>query len=288
LTELEKEIIYTLKKYPQYSSRFIATLIGCHHSTVDSVKIKYINCVNKLQLLQDIIAPKLVNNIKFIGDGIITSDHHCPAVNLEMVDYVIEASKEFGIKRLFDIGDFFNFDALSMFAKKMGGDEALPSIKEELKIGYEVLKKYSEVFDEIYLLKGNHENRFEKAVNNSLSFSIIIDSLKLEKVKIIENYYIYLDKIRFTHPKSYSQIKMSVANRLTLKHMESVFVAHGHFGTWGFASNGLPTGDIPCMTDSERINYSSGSETTHPIWNQGFLIYFDGQIYPRAKGFGLK
>lgn len=205
-----------------------------------------------------------------------------------MVQKVIEAAKQFKIRTLYDIGDFFNFDVLSNYARKIGGDDKLPKLTDELDFGYGVLKLYCSWFDTVYLSIGNHDGRYAKALNNALSYSEIVKAFELPKVKVIEDNHILLDGIRFTHPRSYSQIKLSVARRLTEKFMQPTFMAHGHFSTIGYAANNLPCGDLGCMCDPDRIQYLQGGDTTHPYWNQAFMIYSDGQLYPRAKGYGIK
>jgi hypothetical protein len=286
INQTESKILELVNQYPAMGFRQVASTLGCDYKEV--IDTLYKHAVYTLADYQTIIAPKVVNNNNFKGDGIITADHHNPCVDLNLVDQVIEHGKEFNIKRLFDIGDFFNFDAISNYARKIGGDDQLPKLTDELDFGYGVLSKYCEWFDEIYMLIGNHEGRYSKALSNALSYSTIVDAFRLPEVKVLETNYIHLDDLRLTHPRSYSQLKLSVPRRLTNKFMEPVFNAHGHFGTWGFADNGLPCGDIPCMCDPDRIFYLQGGDTTHPMWNKGFIVYKDGQIYPRAKRFGLR
>lgn len=266
--------------------RAVARHIGCDHTTV--LNVFYAKPVEALTRYQEVIAPKVVSHNHFNGDGIITADHHNPCTDIDMVQKVIDTAKQFKIRTLYDIGDFFNFDALSNYARKIGGDDKLPPLTDELDFGYGILRMYSAWFDKIFLCIGNHEGRYAKALSNALGYKDIVKVFELPKVNVIEDNHILLDGIRFTHPRSYSQIKLSVARRLTNKFMQPTFMAHGHFGTWGYADNGLMCGDIPCMCDPDRISYLQGGDTTHPYWNRGFMVYHDGQIYPRAKGYGIK
>jgi len=275
-----------MTNHPQWGIRAVARHIGCDHTTV--LNTLYRHPIEALTKYQEIIAPKVVSHNHFNGDGIITADHHNPCADLYYVECAIEEGKKHKIRTLYDVGDFFNFDALSNYARKIGGDDKLPKLTDELDFGYGVLKLYSSWFDKIFLCIGNHEGRYAKALSNALSYSEIVKAFELPKVKVIEDNYIIIDGIRFSHPRSYSQIKLSVARRLTEKFMMPTYMAHGHFADVGFASNGLRCGDIGCMCDPDRIQYLQGGDTTHPHWNKGFLIFEEGQIYMRAKGYGIK
>ena len=156
-TPLQIRIIEYANANPMVSYRQISRAIGCHHSAVNDVMLSLEK--DSLNRYQDVIAPKVVSTNFFEGNAMITADHHNPCADLVMVQKVIDHAKEHKIKRLFDMGDFFNFDALSNYARKIGGDDQLPRLTDELDFGYGVLKMYSTWFDEIYLMLGNHEGQ---------------------------------------------------------------------------------------------------------------------------------
>lgn len=254
----------------------------------DSLDTEYREKQIDIQLIQDIIAPKRIRQYQFHGDAILTADYHNPCCKLELVDAVIsEATKLPRPRKLFIVGDYFNFDVLSHWSIIQGGDEEDNELSDEINLGTKILQKYERVFDEIYYSLGNHEERFLKAIKHSLSYKLMLDFLNIESLQLIEGYHFYLDNIRVTHPKSYSQIKLSVAGRLCDKYCCDVIQAHGHFATCGYSRGGFRAVDLPCMADWHRVLYMTRSDTTHPLWNNGFLVYKDGQILLKAKGFGL-
>lgn len=274
------------KKNPNVSIRQMSRDLGFDRMLITDV-IKQED-KSKLTKLQNVISPKLVRDMHYDGNAIITADHHCPCVDLTMVDLVIETAKSYNIKRLFDIGDFFNLDALSSYARKIGGDGRLPTITEELEMGLGILKMYAEWFDEIYMFKGNHEMRFEKIMNNKLSFGIVLESFRIKALKIIDATHFYIGRWRVTHPKSYSQIGLAVASRLHDKFLSPIINSHGHRMGIGYGRAGeeAPIADIGCMADPDRVQYINLSgDTTHPKWIRGFYVYHEERLIPYCPGF---
>lgn len=251
-------------------------------------KTKGLNEWHRLQLLQDTIAPKLISRHKFTGNAVVTADYHIPCVDIDMVKYAIEKGKEYNIKQLFIAGDFFNFDVLSYYTAKLGGSDTTIKMRDELKMGKEIMQSLSTQFDRIVYSIGNHENRWSKAVRNAFTFEMVTDWLKQGNLKFLNSFFFYLDDIRVIHPKSYSQVKLSVAMRMCDKFQCPVINAHGHFSSTGFSRSGYQAVDLGVMCDWERIEYMTKADTTHPRWNPAFVVYHDKQIYNYAKGYGLK
>ena len=243
--------------------------------------------IEKIKILQDLIAPKLINRKNFTGDAIITADYHCPCTIMDLVHAVIKDARKHKIYTLYIVGDFFNMDVLSFYARKMGGDAKLIPMSDELNMGKEIILLLAEHFNTIIYSTGNHEARFGASVLNAFTFEVITNWLKIPKLQFLDSYWFYLDGIRVTHPKSYSQVKMSVASRLCDKYNCDVISAHGHFATTGFSRGAHRAIDLPVMADWERIAYMNKADTTHPLWNPGYLIYKKKQIYLRANGYGL-
>ena len=287
-TEKQREILDFKKQNPSLSVNQISIALGTNYEYTRRT-ILATEEYGRMQELQDSIAPKLSERKRFEGNGIITGDYHCPAVDMKMVDYVIQDAQKERIRRLFIVGDFINFDVLSAYARKLNGDERLPKVSDELLIGYLVMCKLSEVFDEIWYFAGNHEKRFARAVSNTLTFDVIIKTFDIDVLRLVNSYDFYIDDIRVVHPKSYSQIKLSVANKLSATNTSPIIQAHGHFFSAGFGLAGekYPICDLGCMCDAERIPYMNEELTTYPKWNRGYWIYKDGQLYPRANRFGL-
>ena len=281
-------IEHFVDKY-QTSQRTMRKIITAHdlpysHSTAPiSVRVQQA----RLDSLQDSISKKLVTTYMFQGDGIITADYHHPCVSLPMVDKVIAIGKRFKIRRLFIAGDYFNLDILSAYAKKMGGDEQVAKMSEEMLLGTKVLKLLSKQFHTIIYSMGNHEARFGRALLNTWTFELISRWLDQATLQFVDQYWFYLDDIRVTHPKSYSQTKLAVAMRLCDKFNCDVIAAHGHFCSIGYSRGGHRAIDLGCKADSDRIAHMTKADTTHPFWNQGFAMYKGGDIAVFAKGYGV-
>ncbi len=243
--------------------------------------------VNDLKIMQKLIADKKVNIKKLTGDMMITADYHNPCADLDLVDAVLRIAHDRKLKTMIIVGDYINLDVLSAYSRKIGGNDKDPKLSAEMDMGRKILDFYAHQFEVIYYLLGNHEARFMKAVNYAIPYDVIIRSFEQPKLRFIDGYYCFLDKIRLTHPHSYSQIKLSVATRLCDKYSCDVIQAHGHFCSMGYSRGGYRAVDLGCMADWERIDYMTGADTTHPRWNNGFAVYCDKQIYVYGKGYGL-
>lgn len=289
------------KDYEELKSvRKLARRYNVHHTTIVKAMQQYgldykswgekiiekRNMPNLKKVINE-VSPILTNPLRLKGDWAITSDWHIPTMSVEWLEILINTSKKYGIKNLIIGGDLLNLDLLSYYWSQKNNIETL-SIDKELSIAKTTMRYLEETYDNIVWLLGNHERRLSHTTKYGLAASNMLFLLEcpVNKYTINGKSYCYLDDIRITHPKSYTQNKLSVASRLANKFNCHILQAHGHFLSAGYSVGGYVIGDTGGMFDRHRVGYLDEADSTHPIWNNGFFIYKGKRLYMFGEGIG--
>ncbi len=236
---------------------------------------------------------ELTNTVKFydsdtlpMDNYMISCDDHSPYHSALYENRLLMIAEFFKIKKHIKVGDLVNQDYASHWPKQEG--EQRGTLDEDIQQA-EPLFKALDYFDEIYQVRGNHEDRPNRITDARIQGKHI---LKLFGQKIH-------DKIRYTpydkvfigeewmavHPKSYSQISGSTAVRMCEKFHRHVFNAHGHFTALRYDRSGKYMGiDLGGMFDARKVPYINLSTTTHPVWNPGFGMLRDGHFWHFHNG----
>ena len=212
------------------------------------------------------------------GDGwAITADYHFPLTDLELMNFFITTMRNLGIRKLLVGGDVFNGDALSQYFPK----QANAGLEVELVVVNYAINKLLESFDEIVFLKGNHDYRYVRARDYTISFIEAINKaltpLGDQRAKItvsnLDHCFINAESGRYyvCHPKSYSQIPGTVALKLGAKYPGChIVTAHSHHTALMYQKDGVHLAvEIGGFYDRDQTQYLQDS-TTFPIWTNGF------------------
>jgi len=106
------------------------------------------------------IDPPTVTAVEVEGDFIVTGDLEIPYHDGELLGYAVSLAQKFGIKKLIVAGDFVAMDELSPFPQEIG---TMHTLSDTVAEGRMVLEDLVEWFEEILLIKGNHEQRGSRA-----------------------------------------------------------------------------------------------------------------------------
>jgi len=251
------------------------------HSAVDNARIRHLANLEKYIEEQE-------NTIEFydadtlpMDDYMISCDDHSPYFSALWENRLLSVAEFFKVKKHIKVGDLINQDYASHWAKLEG--EKRGELDEDIQQS-EPLFKALDYFDEIYLVRGNHEDRITRMTDARVQGRHI---LKLFGERIHQKFkYTPYDKVFIgddwmaVHPKSYSQISGSTAIRLAEKYRRHVLNAHGHFVALRWDRSGQNMGiDLGGLFDTRKIPYCNLSTSTHPVWNNGFAMLKDGKIW---------
>lgn len=230
----------------------------------------------------------------------IGSDAHCPYHDPEMVKRMIDTAKRLGIRRLLFAGDWMDCEPKSKF--DFGGDQF--TTMQEINLTREFIRELEKHFDEILLLRGNHEERivkylksirkkFERDPDLAEYASIFIGGNTIEEPwrtyadyfttdrTMVSNYPVVMvdDKFMVVHPSAYSKLGGRTPMDLCGIYLTHVVSTHNHIvGMMPHASGQFYGFDIGGLFDPKKCFYKNMRITRHPQWNQGFGWIKDGRF----------
>lgn len=242
------------------------------------------NARNRLGILVHFLAPdpavKIYKNLILPeGDYMVSCDYHAPYHSELWINRYLAIADKFKIKKNVIIGDLFDFDFIKHYYEPEQRD-----LDKEAKHSEPVIKAL-DYFDENILVEGNHERRIgiqtSALVKAKHIFGIFGAEIWAKKFKYSEYDKISIgSKWLLIHPRSYSQISVSVARRMAEKYHKNIINAHGHFVGSGFDRSGKYIAiDLGGMFDRSKVGYMNLISTTHPFWNSGFLMLLGGHPY---------
>ena len=230
----------------------------------------------------------IMQELVISGNGVVASDLHIPVIDLNvMVQIVEEAVKHNATDYLAVVGDLFNFDSLSDYMPKQS-DAGLPG---ELEFAQELLVKLLEVFDVIYITKGNHDIRLARSLGYKLAFEHTIKMCfpditpeQRDRIIVTGNDYLIIDssngKWHCAHTNAYSKIPLAVPRELCDVLQMHVAGAHRHHHAIGKSKSGNHYAvELGGAFDRSRTTYLRNWTTTFPVWVPGFMILTDGVPY---------
>lgn len=254
-------------------------------------KIKYLRATGAIETktlghnftnIANIDLPIYTETPVITDNCIVVGDIHIPTTFWELADKVSVVADECleSPKTLIIAGDFINADAISTYPHTV----APVSLEVEFNIARSILSDWSEVFDKIILIMGNHEMRIFKQLYGSIGQTEIKSLFTTGIEDIVEVYnagqvIVNHDDIlwRVTHQAAYSKIKGRVANVLAQKHQMNIISHHEHhllqsrddFDNYTIINNGG-------LHDHEKMAYVSQIDNTRPIMNNGFVMLREG------------
>lgn len=209
----------------------------------------------------------------------VSCDYHAPYHNEMWINLLLAVAEKFGVRKNIVIGDLFEFHFIMHHYTELSR-----SLDKEVMQVQPVINTL-EYFDMNYVVQGNHENRVGRGTNGLIQakhlFKLFGGDAWEKKFK-----YSTYDKLNIgddwmvVHPGSYSQVSGSVAVRLAEKFVKNVINSHGHFVAMRYTRDGKHRGiDLGGMFDRSRVDYINLKTTTHPIWNNGFGMMYNGHFY---------
>jgi predicted phosphodiesterase len=217
-------------------------------------------------------------------DCIITSDWHLPYLDETLFDKLLEVRKKTRLSTLIIGGDFIDLPMFSTFSDAYEHKGQFRGDKDTIRKILEILVKN---FDEIYIIRGNHDFRWVKFLQYEVDMKDLYDMIFVDRKIKVSNYgMMKIGDWRITHPKNYNIFFGKVGRDLAEKFHENICYAHGHQTGITFDRSGdytvVATGGL---VDQKKVDYTSYLDTTHPMWETGFIVLKRGVPYVISKKF---
>ena len=164
------------------------------------------------------------------------NDLHIPKLNYDALEKFLLKNQDCDI--LMVSGDYLDYASISSF-----GNVREITVEKEFKIGFEVMKRLSNMFEDVVIINGNHENRWKNYIKHKIVTALsgyLTDKTKpleeitrfFENVHYINHWFCHLYDVVFAHPSRYSKVALRtvrnvIEDRIEKDH-ESEF---GNFST---------------------------------------------------------
>lgn len=220
--------------------------------------------------------------LEISGDAVISADYHSPFFSQDLLEKLLCVAKDSLLSPITTHiigGDLFDQYVFAFW------DRRNPQLQwtEELEITRELCKKLFATFEKTYILPGNHTRRLLRLTSFQLTFQNLMDMLKvpLDNVILSEHDYCVLNRTwRITHPKSFRQAALSVANELASKYQQNIIMHHGHFMNLGVDKTGhYIIADGGGMFDEKFFDYRILEDSTYRAWEPGFFVIKNNKPY---------
>ncbi len=220
---------------------------------------------------------------------VLCSDLQIPFHDRELLADMLRVARRDRCDTLVLAGDLVECQALSKW------DRTTPAIdwEKETDTASAVLYEFSQTFEHVYLIPGNHEYRLLKTLQGQLDWQSVMAGWEIWDIladggrPTVDNIpVIYLgDWALICHPGNYSRVPGNVAAALASIHQRSVFAGHEHSMSLRLDVSGrhLCVG-LGCMCQAHLMDYKQFNMTTHPTWNRGFWTVISQQPTPYIKG----
>ena len=240
---------------------------------------------NRLETTPPLV-PILESELRVEGDFSIMSDLHLPVTRYDVMNRWLDDSQHHGLSRAILPGDVFNQDAWSRHEHKQGG--AGPD--EEHAAAMWAFPAMLDVFDELIVAMGNHDQNAHRKLDFSVSFDRAMRMLladlsddQLSRITITGRDYVLVDTDeglwRICHTRTYSRQPLAYPNRLALRHGCHVAAAHRHHHAQGFAANGKSIVELGGAHDEERMAYANRWTDDFPRMSNGYMLLIDGRAH---------
>lgn len=221
------------------------------------------------------------------GDFLAIGDVHVPCTDYEFAQLPSLAAQKYlkPPRKLIIGGDLFNMDAFSQYAAVIPA----PTWKQEKESARQLIREWSEFFEEIYFFMGNHDWRLLKWSMAQLDDDDLLTYLKSDKVRVSHYRHCTVRTSngvwRITHPRNYSINALTVANDLAQKHGQHILSFHEHHAgitTDRYGRHIIVNGG--CLADPNKLAYVALDDGKSPVMKRGFTVVRDGYPYLFADG----
>ena len=234
-----------------------------------------------------------VLEMPFAGKVMALADCHVPYHCHGAVSEALDQAQSEDIKTLVLVGDVIDNDYCSQYMNMTAPGDA-ERVGEHIYLAYEFLEALTKVFKNIYVIKGNHDDRALKVVQRLWRmdhvwriFTTTDKGSIFDRFTITDRFWMVMKDspwgdYRFTHQKNYSVIRGRVAQRLVEKYRCNIVSSHCHdqvksrVDDWWAVAPG-------CIADPDKVEYIQMRDTLNPKWAVGWATIDEAGV-PHVHG----
>lgn len=236
-----------------------------------------------IQLEDPLRGVDLGQPLRLKGDFIIVGDVHCNTVRgdffrrpLQIADRHLTRPRQLVIA-----GDLVNADAWSDYEPRF----STPSWSSEVSAARYFLDTYLKVFDQVYILMGNHDLRPSKRTHYALTPDLIMRMVSAdERITVSAWGHCIIDspsgEWRVTHGSEYSVNQLVVVAQLADKYHQHIIGHHQHHLAVGWSRFGhYVLIDNGGLFDQRQLAYVQMDDNKKPTMKNGFTMLRGGIPY---------
>lgn len=220
-------------------------------------------------------------------DFMVIGDVQLPTTDYDFATLPALIAKKYLKKsrRLIIAGDFYNMDAWSKYPNLV----STPSWDTEKEAARNLLTVYAQVFDEMYMICGNHERRILEKLDGQYDINdVLAASLPSGKVRatVLDRCRVKTNNGEYTvlHGDNYSKKSLNNADELAQKYQTHIISHHEHhaaigldrFDRYYIINNGG-------LFDQKKMGYVQLKSNTCSNMSQGFTMVRNGYPYLFGK-----
>lgn len=266
----------------------LASELGVNASTISTWVNRHIRSGN-LVMRERTPLPQLVpvdnSVITISGDAAPSSDWHLPLTNYNIFHEWLDACYKKNIRTGICAGDMVNLDHWSQHYPKQQN----AGIEVEAEHAAYAVSEALDVFDELIICLGNHDERVHKQLGYSTSFDHAMRMLlqgvpdeKHKRIRITSKDYVLVETEmgvwRICHTRSYSLQPLAYPIKLAMRHNQHIAAGHRHHLAQGYAPNGKMVVELGGFYDADRTEYLDRYTNHYPKWQPGWWLLENGMM----------
>jgi hypothetical protein len=232
------------------------------------------------------VAP-MAEELVITGNGVVSSDWHLPLTSYSHAALLVQNAIDYGLTDwLAIVGDFFNLDALGRWDDK----QQSAGMRFEMQAGGHLMNLLLDVFDVVYVTKGNHDERFIDRLAYKIKFEQSVRMLfpdipdeKMQRIVVTEYDFVRIETPRgpwhCAHTRQYSKVPMAVPRELCDIYGMNVAAAHRHHHGITTSKGGHLAVELGGLFDASKTHYLKKYTNTFPVWTPGWMLLHEGQPY---------
>lgn len=210
----------------------------------------------------------------------VFSDIHAPIHSVKWIEKGIIASKKFGAKTLIVNGDFIDANTIS---RHLGGYYRRKNeLEDDLAAGEALTKLFSDTFEKVYFLSGNHcLQRLTSVFSGEVSAKRLWNLFGVHKnVKLTSRSFLHVNEnVLVGHPRQYSSVRGNLTQKMAQLKQKHVITGHHHHSAKTATADGKwQAVEVACMADIEAFEYVKNELNTFAEPMNGFAMIFGEKI----------